>query len=157
MRLKCGFQEARVLKTLLVPIHTSICTLICSETSAQYAFDLSRLLGSRVILFHVLEPNETPEQARAVLDALASKSRFMPQKIVQPPKNPSLSSDILDWATLEQADLIVLGIPDQPAFNPIISEIISHSRIPVQLIPQSTRAAPIRYLEQLGHHLEQPI
>jgi hypothetical protein len=143
-----------VLKTLLVPIHTAICSSQCSETSTQYAFDLSRLLGSRVILFHVLEPNETPEQARAVLDSLARKSRFTPQKIVQIPQNPSLSSEILQRVALEQADLIVLGIPDQPAFNPIISEIISHSRVPVQLIPQSTRATPIRYLEQLGQHLE---
>ncbi len=143
-----------MLKTLLVPIQTAICSSQCSEVSAQYAFDLSRLLGSQVILFHVLEANETPEQARALLEKISSNSRFMPQKIEQPPNQNPLSQQILELARRKEVDLIVLGISDTEIPNPVISEIIACSRIPVQLIPQNTRASPIRYLEQLKQHLE---
>lgn len=142
-----------MLKTLLVPIHTAICSNQCSEVSAQYAFDLSRLLGSQVILFHVLEANETPEQARALLEKMSSKSRFVPQKIEQPPNQNPLSQQILELACSKEVDLIVLGISDTEIPNPVIGEIIARSRIPVQLIPQNTRASPIRYLERLEQHL----
>lgn len=111
----------------------------CSQIAARHAFDLSRLLGSRVTLLHVFGEFEVSVQERFWLTELASLARFQPQiRLVRAAK--SVPQTILEVAKTEKVDLIVMGTHGREGIErlqlgSVAQAVAGSSSIPVQIIP----------------------
>lgn len=117
----------------------------CSQIAARHAFDLSRLLGSRVTLLHVSSEFEVSPPERFWLTELASLARFQPQiRLVSATK--SVQQIILEVAKTEKVDLIVMGTHGREGIErlqlgSVAQAVAGSSSIPVQIIPSRVKAA----------------
>jgi nucleotide-binding universal stress UspA family protein len=128
----------------------------CSQVAARHAFDLSRLLGSRVTLLHVQTETQDvpPEQEQVWLSQIASQARFKPQiRIVA---GFQVSQVILEVAQAEKADLIVMGTHGREGLErlqlgSVALAVAGSSSIPVQVIPmrQASHGFVARWKEAL--------
>ncbi len=120
---------------ILIPVTNDI----CSQIAAKHAFDLSRLLGSRVTLVHVQSEVEASEQEGYWLTELASLARFKPQiRLVS--SSDSIQHVILEVAQAEKVDLIVMGTHGREGIErlqlgSVAQAVAGSSNIPVQIIP----------------------
>jgi len=122
-----------------------------SEFIVGYVHGLTRWLGCRVTLLHVLAQNpETSPASRAafheaqtLLERLAHGARVPPRLRLEWPgvdSGESVAGVILRVAALEGADLIVMGTQSGPdpqnyRLGSVSQAVAARSRIPVQLIP----------------------
>jgi nucleotide-binding universal stress UspA family protein len=116
----------------------------CSQIAAKHAFDLSRLLGSRLTLLHVYPEVETASQERFWLTELASLARFQPQ-ICLVGSAKSIPQVILEVAKTEKVDLIVMGTHGRDGIErlqlgSVAQAVAGSSSIPVQIIPLRLKA-----------------
>ena len=120
---------------ILIPVSNDI----CSQIAAKHAFDLSRLLGSRVTLLHVCSEFEELSHERSWMTELASLARFEPQiRTVSSAK--SIQQVILEVAQSEKVDLIVMGTHGREGIErlqlgSVAQAVAGSSSIPVQIIP----------------------
>jgi nucleotide-binding universal stress UspA family protein len=127
---------------ILVPVTNDT----CSQIAAKHAFDLSRLLGSRVILLHVQNEFEAPKLDQLWLTELASLARFEPQiRIV--PSAKTTAQAILEVAQTQKVDLIVMGTHEQEGIErlqlgSVAQAVAGSSRIPVQVVPSRFTESP---------------
>jgi nucleotide-binding universal stress UspA family protein len=126
---------------ILIPISNDP----CSQIAARHAFDLSRLLGSRVTLLHVQNEFEEPEQERLWMTELAKQARFEPQiRTVRSVK--SIQQVILEVAQAEKVDLIVMGTHGREGIErlqlgSVAQAVAGSSSIPVQIVPLRAKTA----------------
>ncbi len=131
----------------------------CSQIAARHAFDLSRLLGSRVTLLHVQNELEERSQERLWLTELAKQARFEPQiRLVS--SNDSVPNVILEVAKTEKADLIVMGTHGREGIErlqlgSVAQAVAGSSSIPVQIIPLREKA-PHGFVSRWKETLKSP-
>ena len=130
-----------------------------SEFIVGYVHSLTRLLGCRVTLLHVLTGAQNPpsgqtsgqtrgsveggpetETAQALLERLARGARIPPRLKLEWTEGDTVAQTILRVAKLEGVDLIVMGTQTATSLGgsklgSVSQEVAAHSRIPVQLIP----------------------
>lgn len=122
----------------------AVCNDQCSQIAARHAFDLSRLLGSRVTLLHVSGELEVLAQEDFWLTELAKQARFEPQiRLVSSAE--SVSQVILKVAKTEKIDLIVMGTHGRDGIErlklgSVAQAVAGSSSIPVQIIPSRVKA-----------------
>lgn len=138
-------------------ILVSLDDCISSEFIVGYVHSLTRLLGCRVTLLHVLTGAQTPssgqtkgfvesgpetetEAAQALLERLARGARIPPRLKLEWTEGDSVAQTILRVAKLEGVDLIVMGTQTgaslgEGKLGSVSQEVAAHSHIPVQLIP----------------------
>lgn len=134
---------------ILVPVTDDV----CSPHSVEHAQNLSRLLGSRLILLHVVcDSGPTRIEAQALLERLALGSRFAPNLKLIDCGNHSVASQILEVAQAENADLIVIGThgregAERLMLGSVAQSVAGSARIPIQIIPCQERTSN-RFLER---------
>ena len=117
----------------------------CSQIAARHAFDLSRLLGSRVTLLHVQSEVAALASEPFWMTELAKQARFEPQiRLVS--SNDSVQQVILKVAQAEKVDLIVMGTHGREGIErlqlgSVAQAVAGNSSIPVQIIPLRVKAA----------------
>jgi nucleotide-binding universal stress UspA family protein len=117
----------------------------CSQIAARHAFDLSRLLGSRVTLLHVCSEFDVLVQEEFWLSELAKQARFEPQiRLVS--SADSIQQVILEVAQAEKVDLIVMGTHGREGIErlqlgSVAQAVAGSSSIPVQIVPLRVKAA----------------
>jgi nucleotide-binding universal stress UspA family protein len=122
---------------ILVPITDDV----CSPHSVAHAQNLSRLLGSRLTLLHVIcKPGPTRVEAQALLERLALGSRFVPNLKLIEAGEISIAAQILEVARVENADLIVIGTHGREGAERLIlgsvaQAVAGSATVPVQIIP----------------------
>jgi len=128
-----------VYRVILVPVDPSA----CSARAARHALDLSRLLGSRVTLAHILS-DDHPETARAeaqsLLERLAIGARFAPRLRVTEARGRTVPEAIVDLANDESADLILIGTNGREGLQRLVlgsvaQAVAARSPVPVQIVP----------------------
>jgi nucleotide-binding universal stress UspA family protein len=125
---------------ILIPVTDDM----CSQIAARHAFDLSRLLGSRVTLLNVCPEFAELSQERFWLTELASLARFQPQiRTISSAK--SIQQVILEVAKTEKADLIVMGTHGREGIErlqlgSVAQAVAGSSSIPVQIVPLRVKA-----------------
>jgi nucleotide-binding universal stress UspA family protein len=116
----------------------------CSQVAARHAFDLSRLLGSRVTLLFVVSEAQDPQLEQVWLNQIANQARFKPQiRIVV---GFQIAQVILEVAQAEKADLIVMGTHgregvERLTLGSVALAVAGSSSIPVQIIPLRAQVA----------------
>jgi nucleotide-binding universal stress UspA family protein len=116
----------------------------CSQIAARHAFDLSRLLGSRVTLLHVYIEFVASDQDQFWLTELAKQARFEPQiRLVS--SADSIQHVILEVARAEKVDLIVMGTHGREGIErlqlgSVAQAVAGSSSIPVQIVPLRVKA-----------------
>jgi nucleotide-binding universal stress UspA family protein len=137
-----------VFKRILVSLDD--CT--SSEFIVAYVHSLTRLLGSRVTLLHVLTRAQNPssgensgqeaetEAAHALLERLARGARIPPRLRLEWSEENTVAQTILRVAKLEGVDLIVMGTQtgttlDEGKLGSVSQAVAASSHIPVQLVP----------------------
>jgi nucleotide-binding universal stress UspA family protein len=122
---------------ILVPITDDV----CSPHSVAHAQNLSRLLGSRLTLLHVIcKPGPTHTEAQALLERLALGSRFVPNLKLIEAGEISIAAQILEVARVENAELIVIGThgregAERLMLGSVAQAVAGSATIPVQIIP----------------------
>jgi nucleotide-binding universal stress UspA family protein len=128
-----------VYRVILVPVDSSA----CSARAAKQALDLSRLLGSRVTLAHIL-PDERPDNARheaqGLLEHLAIGARFAPRLRVAEARGRTIPEAIVDLANDEGADLILIGTNGREGLQRLVlgsvaQSVAARAQVPVQIVP----------------------
>ncbi len=121
---------------VLVPVQNDL----CSHLAAKHAFDLSRLLGSRVSLLQVqVNAREDSPPEQSWLDELASHARTKPQICILS-TDLSVPQAILEFAQAENVDLIVMGTHghegvERLRLGSVAQAVAGSSFIPVQIVP----------------------
>jgi nucleotide-binding universal stress UspA family protein len=124
---------------ILVPVQNDL----CSQVAAKNAFDLSRLLGSRVTLLHVrcagIE-DALLEQVQPWLSELAGNARVKPYVRIIASDTKSVANTILEVAQTENVDLIVMGThgregAERLRLGSVAQAVAGSSSIPVQIVP----------------------
>jgi nucleotide-binding universal stress UspA family protein len=116
----------------------------CSQIAARHAFDLSRLLGSRVTLLHVQNEFESSLQEQFWITELAKQARFEPHiRLVS--SSDSIQQVILEVAQAEKVDLIVMGTHGREGIErlqlgSVAQAVAGSSSIPVQIVPLRAKA-----------------
>jgi nucleotide-binding universal stress UspA family protein len=125
---------------ILIPVTNDT----CSQIAARHAFDLSRLLGSRVTLLNVCPEFVELSQERIWLTELAKQARFEPRiRLVS--SADSVAQVILEVAKTEKADLIVMGTHGREGIErlqlgSVAQAVAGSSSIPVQIVPLRVKA-----------------
>jgi nucleotide-binding universal stress UspA family protein len=134
---------------ILVPVTDDV----CSPYSVAHAQNLSRLLGSKLILLHVIrEPGPTRTEAHSLLERLALGSRFTPNLKLIENCDQSIAAQILEVARVENADLIVIGThgregAERLMLGSVAQAVAGSATIPVQIIPCHKRSSD-RFLDR---------
>ena len=134
---------------ILVPVTDDV----CSPHSVAHAQNLSRLLGSKLTLVHVIcEPGPTRVEAQALLEHLALGSRFVPNLKLIDCGEISVAAQILEVAQVENADLIVIGThgregAERLMLGSVAQAVAGSAQIPVQIIPCRERPSD-RFLDR---------
>ncbi|SMB85380.1 universal stress protein [Deinococcus hopiensis] len=83
-----------------------------SVHAARHAYELTRALGGRVTLLHVLEGNTSRdrEAAEQHVKALSVGARRPPHEVILPLGNHDVRHKIATFAAQHQVDLIVIGL-----------------------------------------------
>jgi nucleotide-binding universal stress UspA family protein len=127
---------------ILVPVTDDV----CSPRSVAHAQNLSRLLGSRLTLLHVVcKLGPTRVEAQALLERLALRSRFVPNLKLIECGDQSIAAQILETANELNADLIVIGThgregDERLMLGSVAQSVAGSARIPVQIIPYKERS-----------------
>ncbi|MBB5234698.1 nucleotide-binding universal stress UspA family protein [Deinococcus budaensis] len=140
---------------LLVPVdHHPAC-----HPAAHHAYDLTRALGGRVTLLHILERDTPPERTSADrhLETLAAGARRPPARVVLPVRDHDVQGAIAHYARKHAADLIVLGISGaggltDDALGKFAVNLARLSALPVHLTGSRppSEAVPSRWVQVLG-------
>lgn len=126
---------------ILVPVDASP----CSATASAHAINLSKLIGSRITLAHVLEDTSDPDSARAqaqvLLERLAVGARIPPNLRITEARGRSIPEAIIALALEERAELIIMGTHGREGLEllklgSVAQEVGSRTHLPLMIIPQ---------------------
>uniref|UniRef100_A0A7C3HJR3 Universal stress protein n=1 Tax=Meiothermus ruber TaxID=277 RepID=A0A7C3HJR3_MEIRU len=123
-----------VLRHILVPVGLGPGSL----AAVQYALGLSRWLGCKVTLLHVLEhPNPSISEA---LTKMAQGARHPPTVLLVEAHSQSIGAVVAQTAQQTRADLIVIGRRDTAQKAPeelglVARSILANAKVPVQVVP----------------------
>ncbi len=126
---------------ILVPVDSSA----CSVTAVRHAYLLSRLLGSKVTLLHVI-PDDLQirdavyKEANALLEQLSLGARFAPSRCVLEAKGRTVAEVVIEMARANGADLIVVGSHgctgiERQVLGSVAQEIAGKAQVPVKVVP----------------------
>lgn len=128
---------------ILVPVDSSA----CSAAAAQHAHRLSRLLGSKVTLLHVLgdgavDRDAARANARCLLEQLSVGARFTPTTLLVEAGGRTVSDVVIEVAKEVGAELIMVGTHgrsgiERMVLGSVAQAIASRARVPVEIIPIS--------------------
>ncbi|MFN8509398.1 MAG: universal stress protein [Deinococcaceae bacterium] len=131
---------------LLICIDFSECSLV----AARYAFQMSRAMGSRLVLLHLCEMALKPEEARKRLDRLAKEARFAP-KIRIEDRETETHLQLKSIAQMERANTILLGArdPQKGSSGRLTQSLIECSPVPVLVFSDNCHPGTWTQLEWL--------
>jgi nucleotide-binding universal stress UspA family protein len=181
-KLLVGSVAEHVLRSAKVPVHIvgpdvldgryrnfAVRTILCavsmneaSEIVAAFAADLAAQHSARLILQHVIKPQERAEilGARTIADLEADLLALVPNKVrneirvqtIVVPGDPT--EELLYQGRAQQADLIVLAAQGASAFaaitrQGIVYKVLAHSHCPVlTLSPALLQESGVRFLAE---------
>lgn len=127
-------QEVLVFRHILVPVGLGA----GSQAAVQHALNLSRWLGCKVTLVHVLVNAEG-----AVYETFAQMvrgARRQPSVLLVEPHGQTVGAVVAQTAQQTHADLIVIGCHDvapqtAEVLGPTAQSIVAESKLPVQVVP----------------------
>lgn len=128
--------EVFVLRHILVPVGLGP----GSRVAIQYALGLSRWLGCKVTLLHVLEqPNSLILET---LTKMAQGARHPPTVLLVEAQGQSIGAVVAQTAQQTHADLIVIGRHDTAQQAPqelglVARSILANATVPVQVVPNA--------------------
>ena len=131
-------------RTVLVPVNSSV----PSAQAARHALDLSRLLGCRVTMVHVLDDDASDDarlRARETLERLSAGARFPPRLRVAESRGRSIPDAIIEIAREESADLILIGTHGRDGLERLVlgsvaQAVAARAALPVLVIPERPEA-----------------
>lgn len=134
---------------ILVPVGLGAGSL----AAVQHALNLSRWLGCKVTLLHVLENTNalTPETfARMVQGA-----RHPPRVVLIEPGSQNIGAVVAQTAQQTHADLIVIGSHDLARQAPevlglVAQSILANATVPVQVVPTGMQAQRKPWLQRFS-------
>lgn len=109
-----------------------------SQAAAQHALNLSRWLGCKVTLVHVLENAEG--SVSETFARMVQGARRQPAVLVVEPKGQTIGAVVAQTVQQTHADLIVIGCHDDAeqtseVLGPTAQSIVADARVPVQVVP----------------------
>ncbi|GEM82783.1 universal stress protein [Meiothermus hypogaeus] len=109
-----------------------------SQAAAQHALNLSRWLGCKVTLVHVLENAEGP--VSETFARMVQGARRQPTVLLVEPHGQTVGAVVAQTAQQTHADLIVIGCHDAaPQTSEVLGStaqsIVAESTVPVQVVP----------------------
>ncbi len=121
---------------ILVPVGLGAGSLV----AVQHALNLSRWLGCKVTLLHVLEGSDSAPSE--TLARMTQGARRKPTVLLIEPKDQSIGEVVAHTAQQTHADLIVIGCHDtaqQPSevLGAAALSIVAGSKVPVQVVPNA--------------------
>lgn len=120
--------------------------------AVRHALDLTRAIGGRVTLLHVLENDQDGARraAQIHLSTLARGARRPPEQVVLPVLDHDVVGAVSAFARQHRADLIVLGVRghgglEDEAIGALAVNLASASGRPVQVTEGQSRATQTRW------------
>lgn len=109
-----------------------------SQAAVQHALNLSRWLGCKVTLLHVLE--NTDDSVSETFAKMAHGARRKPTLLLVEPQSRSIGEVVAHTAQQTHADLIVIGCHDMPrqaseVLGAAAQSIVAGSKVPIQVVP----------------------
>jgi nucleotide-binding universal stress UspA family protein len=133
--------EVIMYRHILVPVDSSA----CSAVAVQHAYQLSRLLGSKVTLLHVIPDDVSSRDAAhanadVLLEQLSVGARFVPVRCVLEAKGRTVAEAVIETACEDGADLIVVGSHgcggiERLVLGSVAQEIAGKAQVPVKVVP----------------------
>jgi nucleotide-binding universal stress UspA family protein len=133
--------EVIMYRHILVPVDSSA----CSATAVQHAYQLSRLLGSKVTLLHVIPDDGSGRDAAhanagVLLEQLSVGARFAPARLVLEAKGRTVAEVVIGTAREKSVDLIVVGSHgcggiERLVLGSVAQEIAGKAQVPVKVVP----------------------
>lgn len=109
-----------------------------SRAAVRHALYLSRWLGCKVTLLHVLEqPNPSIAETLA---RMVQEARYQPRVLMVEPHSQSIGAVVAQTAQQTQADLVVIACHDTgrkapQALGLVAQSILVNASVPVQVVP----------------------
>jgi nucleotide-binding universal stress UspA family protein len=127
-------QEVFVFRHILVPVGLGAGSL----AAAQHALKLSRWLGCKVTLLHVLENSDSA--VSETFARMTQGARRKPTVLLVEPQSQTIGAVVAQAAQQTHADLIVIGCHDtSPQASEVLGtaaqSIVAGSSVPVQVVP----------------------
>jgi len=138
-----------VFRHILVPVGLGA----GSRAAALHALDLSRWLGCKVTLLHVLEgPDDSVSETFA---KMIQGARHKPTVLLVESQSQTVGAVVAQTAQQTRADLIVIGCHDAArqtpeVLGPVAQSIVADSRLPVQVVPTTLLAQSKRWLQRFA-------
>ncbi|MCS7068719.1 MAG: universal stress protein [Meiothermus sp.] len=133
---------------ILVPVGLGAGSL----AAARHALNLSRWLGCKVTLVHVLEDGEA-----SVCEPFAQMvrgARRQPTVLLVEPHSQTIGAVVAQTVLQIHADLIVIGCHDSPqqapaVLGPAAQSIVADAKVPVQVVPTAALVQGKPWLQRL--------
>lgn len=134
---------------ILVPVGLGAGSL----AAAQHALNLSRWLGCKVTLLHVLEDAEGP--LSETFARMVQGARRQPTVLLVEPQNQSIGAVVAQAAQQARADLIVIGCHDTPQQTSEVlglaaQSIVANVKVPVQVVPSAVLVQSKPWLQRFA-------
>jgi nucleotide-binding universal stress UspA family protein len=109
-----------------------------SQAAVQHALNLSRWLGCKVTLLHVLE--NTEGSVCETFARMVQGARRQPTVLLVEPHSQTIGAVVAQTAQQTHADLIVIGCHDAAqqtleVLGPTAQSIVADAKVPVQVVP----------------------
>jgi nucleotide-binding universal stress UspA family protein len=124
-----------------------------SLAAAQHALHLSRWLGCKVTLVHVLE--NTEGSVFETFAQMVQGARRQPTVLVVEPHSQTIGAVVAEIAQQTHADLIVIGCHDSAqqapeGLGPAAQSIVASAKVPVQVVPAALLAPSKPWLQRFA-------
>ncbi len=134
---------------ILVPVGLGAGSL----AAAQHALNLSRWLGCKVTLLHVLE--NADGSVSETFARMAQGARRKPTVLLVESQSQSIGEVVAHTAQQTHADLIVIGCHDMPrqaseVLGAAAQSIVAGSKVPVQVVPNAELPQSKPWLQRLA-------
>ncbi|MCX7783157.1 MAG: universal stress protein [Meiothermus sp.] len=134
---------------ILVPVGLGAGSL----AAAQHALNLSRWLGCKVTLLHVLENAEG--SVSETFAQMVQGARRQPTVLLVEPHSQTIGAVVAQTAQQTHADLIVIGCHDNAqqapeVLGPAAQSIVAGSKVPVQVVPTAVLAQSKPWLQRFA-------
>lgn len=133
---------------ILVPVGLGAGSL----AAAQHALNLSRWLGCKVTLLHVLE--NADGSVSETFARMAQGARRKPTVLLVESQSQSIGEVVAHTAQQTHADLIVIGCHDMPrqaseVLGAAAQSIVAGSKVPIQVVPHAELLQSKPWLQRL--------
>lgn len=134
---------------ILVPVGLGAGSL----AAAQHALKLSRWLGCKVTLLHVLENAEG--SVSEIFARMVQGARRQPTVLLVEPHSQTIGAVVAQTAQQTHADLVVIGCHDavqqtSEVLGPTAQSIVADSKVPVQVVPTAVMVQSKPWLQRFA-------